>query len=60
MNRGHSTQHIDVCHCPTPGTWVLTLAPLPLGCAFLQGDDVEILIITKDGVKTDKLELKRD
>ena len=29
-------------------------------CAVLQGDDVEILILTKDGIRTDKLELKRD
>ena len=26
----------------------------------VQGDDVEILIITKEGVRTDRLELKRD
>jgi len=26
----------------------------------LQGDDVEILVITKEGVRTDRLELKRD
>ena len=26
----------------------------------MQGDDVEILIMTKDGVKVDMLELKRD
>jgi hypothetical protein len=25
-----------------------------------QGDDVEILVITRDGIKTDRLELKRD
>ena len=28
--------------------------------ACLQGDDVDILIITKEGIKLDKLELKRD
>ncbi len=27
---------------------------------ILQGDDVEILVITKEGVRTDRLELKRD
>lgn len=32
-------------------------ATLPL---LLQGDDVEILIITKDGVRVDSLGLKRD
>jgi hypothetical protein len=26
----------------------------------VQGDDVDILIITKEGIKLDKLELKRD
>lgn len=28
--------------------------------ARMQGDDVEILIITKDGVRSDTLALKRD
>jgi hypothetical protein len=34
--------------------------PFLLVLCGLQGDDVEILIITKDGIRTDKLQLKRD
>ena len=34
--------------------------PYPAWRACVQGDDVDILIITKEGIKLDKLELKRD
>ena len=37
-----------------------SLPALPPPSLLLQGDDVEILIITKDCIKTDRLELKRD
>jgi hypothetical protein len=57
--------------CSMPGCRPLPprVQPLPpppdhnraLPClACVQGDDVDILIITKEGIKLDKLELKRD
>ena len=33
---------------------------LPPSLLAVQGDDVDILIITRDGVKLDTLQLKRD
>ena len=49
--------------CAWPKTsWALLLLLSGCGaaCVALQGDDVEILIITKDGIKVDRLELKKD
>lgn len=44
-----------VCATPPRGAMQPKLV-FPL----VQGDDVEILIMTKEGVRTDRLELKRD